>query len=79
MRLMSSSGFSQSLLIYKTPQIGDINFNNRTGVRLVLESEDDRDIVYVVVGEGKGSPICVVLALAVVLWLVCDVTDVTTN
>lgn len=46
---------------------------------MVLESEEDGDIVYVVVGEGNWSPICVVLARAVVLWLVCDFTDVTIN
>lgn len=44
---------------------------------LGLEPEEDHDILYVV--EGKWSPVCIVLGLAVVLWLVCDFTDITTN
>lgn len=44
-----------------------------------LESEKDHDIVYIAVGEGNWSPSCIILALAVVLWLVHGFTDVTTN
>lgn len=46
---------------------------------MVLELEEDHDNVYVAVGEENWSPSCVELALAVVLWLICDFTDVTTN
>ena len=59
--------------------IGDSDFSNRPEEWLGLEPEEDHDNVYVAVGEGNWSPICIILTLTVLLWLVCDFTGVTTN
>lgn len=44
-----------------------VDFDNRTGMWLDLESEEDYDIVYVTVDEGNWNPVCILLALAVVM------------
>lgn len=44
-----------------------VDFDNRTGMWLDLESEEDYDIVYVTVDEGNWNRVCILLALAVVM------------
>lgn len=44
-----------------------VDFDNRIGMWLDLESEEDYDIVYVTVDEGNWNPVCILLALAVVM------------
>lgn len=53
--------------IDKTSQTVDTDFDNRTGMWLDLESQEDYDIVYVTLGEGNWSPSCILLALDVVM------------
>lgn len=79
MSLMSIFWLVKSLWVYETCHIRNTNFSNRTGLWSALESGEDHNNVCVAVGEGNWSHICMVLALPVVLWLVCDFTDVSTN
>lgn len=48
---MSIFWLVKSLWVYETPRIQNTNFSNRTGLWLALESEEDRNDVYVAVGE----------------------------
>lgn len=58
--------------MYKTSQVGDTNFFNRIRVQLVFELEEDHDIVYGAVCEGKlgsylhhtGSGLFVILLMS---------------
>lgn len=44
-----------------------------------LDLEEDYDTVDTTLDEGNLSPVCILLALPVVMQLVCDFTKITTN